>query len=153
VNAILQTYSTQPARLIGAIAGLTPAQLDATPIVGTWTIRQIAIHLADCEQVFAHRIKRCLADKEARLSPFEENLWMAGLAVERRDPLRAAMLLQATRLQVVEILAALGEDSLSKNGDHPDFGKQSVRVILDRAIRHFDHHLEHLDKKRGMVVG
>ncbi len=152
MSALVRSYAEQPVKLIGAVAGLTAAQLDATPIPGTWSIRQIAIHLSDCEQVFAHRIKRCLADDNARLAPFEENLWMANLAVSHRDALRAAMLLQSTRLQIVEILAGLGDAALAKKGVHADLGDQTVQTILERAIRHFDNHIEHLNKKRAMVA-
>ena len=50
-----------------AIRGLTREDLIALPApegeVGKWSIQQVVLHLADCEAVFADRIKRVIAEE------------------------------------------------------------------------------------------
>jgi hypothetical protein len=41
-----------------AIAGLSPAELDAFPVPGTWSIRQIIVHLWESDLAASHRMRR-----------------------------------------------------------------------------------------------
>ena len=43
---------------------MTGEQIDATPIPGTWTTRQVICHIADFEPVYADRMKRALAEDQ-----------------------------------------------------------------------------------------
>ena len=45
-----------------AIRGLTPTDLNAFPVPGTWSIQQIVIHLMDSDLIGSDRMKRVAAE-------------------------------------------------------------------------------------------
>ncbi|TWU44134.1 DinB superfamily protein [Novipirellula aureliae] len=47
-----------PKRLQAAIAGMSKEQLDAKPIAGKWSTREVVCHIADFEPVYGDRMKR-----------------------------------------------------------------------------------------------
>ena len=46
---LIAQYRAGHAAVVAAVAGLTDAELDARPVEGEWTVREIAHHLADSE--------------------------------------------------------------------------------------------------------
>ena len=58
---LIDDYLAGPQKLRAAVAGMTAEQLDARPIPGKWSSKQVICHIADFEPVY---------------------LWMIGLAVE-----------------------------------------------------------------------
>ncbi len=57
---VLCRYAEGPARLEAALAGLTEAQLDLTLAAGGWSIRQIAHHVVDGDDLWKTPIKAAL---------------------------------------------------------------------------------------------
>src|SRR5437667_2626707 len=46
-----------------------------SPAPGKWSARDILCHLADCEIVFAFRLRQALAEDHHVIQPFDQNLW------------------------------------------------------------------------------
>src|SRR5439155_16642216 len=46
-----------------------------SPASGKWSARDILCHLADCEIVFAFRLRQALAEDHHVIQPFDQNLW------------------------------------------------------------------------------
>lgn len=61
---LIDQYLAGPQKLRHAIVGMTDGQLDATPIPGRWSTRQVVCHIADFEPVYADRMKRVIAMSE-----------------------------------------------------------------------------------------
>src|SRR5213594_3408291 len=55
--------------LIGAPRLTTP------PAPGKWSARDILCHLADCEIVFAFRLRQALAEDHHVIQPFDQERW------------------------------------------------------------------------------
>ena len=66
---LLAEYQAGPGLVRSALAGLTPEQLRARPVPGRWSIRQVVLHLADAEILYADRMKRVITEHEPALSP------------------------------------------------------------------------------------
>src|SRR5438552_13862983 len=49
--------------------------LTTPPAPGKWSARDILCHLADCEIVFAFRLRQTLADDQHVIQPFDQNRW------------------------------------------------------------------------------
>ncbi len=57
-SALIDAYLAGPQQLCDAIAGMTDEQINAAPVPGKWSTRQVICHIADFEPVYVDRIKR-----------------------------------------------------------------------------------------------
>src|SRR3974390_404505 len=80
-----------PARLRGAIAGLSESQLDAPYRPGGWTVRQVAHHVPDSHMNSYVRFRLALTEDEPTIKPYAEDRW-AQLA-DSKAPLEVSLTL------------------------------------------------------------
>lgn len=151
MHELIDQYDAQAGLLKQEIAGLTREQLLAHPLPGTWSIQQIVVHLADCEAVFADRIKRVVAEDRPALLAFDENRWMESLAVKSRPADESAAVVELVRKQVVTILRELPPAAARRVGVHSQAGELTLAALVEKAVRHFDHHLGFLRRKKALV--
>ncbi|MCH7685551.1 MAG: DinB family protein [Planctomycetes bacterium] len=64
IPSLIDDYATGPQKLRDAIAGMTPNEIDAVPVPGKWSTRQVVCHLADFEPVYADRMKHVIAEDQ-----------------------------------------------------------------------------------------
>ncbi len=77
--------SRDPAAVIAETAGRLAAMMHALgetgaerkPAPGKWSAREILCHLADCEIVFAFRLRQTLAQPGHVIQPFDQEQWAA----------------------------------------------------------------------------
>src|ERR1700730_225007 len=50
-------------------------RMEHSPAPGKWNAREILSHLADCEVVFAFRLRQTLADGTHVIQPFDQDKW------------------------------------------------------------------------------
>ncbi len=62
-----------PARMRGAIAGLSESQLDTPYRPGGWTVRQLAHHVPDSHINSYMRFRLALTEEEPVIKPYEES--------------------------------------------------------------------------------
>jgi uncharacterized damage-inducible protein DinB len=85
---LIDDYLAGPQKLRAAVAGMTAEQLDARPIPGKWSTKQVICHLADFEPVYVDRMKRVIAENEPTMFSGDPDLFAtaglrpAGRAVE-----------------------------------------------------------------------
>src|SRR5580704_12923538 len=51
------------------------ARVEDHPAPEKWSPRQILCHLADCEIVFAYRLRQALAQEHHVIQPFDQDVW------------------------------------------------------------------------------
>ena len=56
VREVVDRYLAGPEAMSRALCGLSPEEIDAIPVAGRWSIRQVVCHLADAEILYADRI-------------------------------------------------------------------------------------------------
>src|SRR6201996_3829808 len=71
----LEVIRATPARLEKPIKGVSPETLNRSPAPGKWSVRDILCHLADCEVVFAFRLRQALAEDHHVIQPFDQDTW------------------------------------------------------------------------------
>jgi len=59
---LIAAYAAGPELLKQAVAGMTAEELDAKPVPGAWSTRQVVCHMAGFEPVYADRMKRVIAE-------------------------------------------------------------------------------------------
>jgi uncharacterized damage-inducible protein DinB len=146
--ALVDEYLAGPSRLRAAVAGMTAAQLDARPVPGKWSTRQVVAHLADFEPVYVDRMKRVLAQHEPTFFGGDPDLFAAHLAYDARDVQEELELIDVVRRQMARILRTLPDSAFARIGIHSEDGPLSLQTLLERITRHIPHHLPFIAEKR-----
>jgi uncharacterized damage-inducible protein DinB len=148
VNELIDHYVAGARELREAIAGMSPEQIDATPIEGAWSTRQVVCHIADFEPVYADRMKRVVAEDEPPLQGGDPDVFAARLAYGERDIEEELRLVEAVRAHVARILRTLPASAFDRGGVHSRDGRLTLRELLERITGHVPHHVAFIGEKR-----
>ena len=152
---LINDYLAGPKVLRQAVAGMTPLELDARPIPGKWSTREVVCHLADYEPVYANRMKRVMTENEPAISGGNPDALAARLAYGSRDVEEELTLIELVRKQMARILRALKAEDFQRRGIHDTRGPMTLANMLERVTGHIPHHVRSIDEKRkamGHVV-
>src|SRR5580692_7891706 len=69
--------ATTPSAIADALIAIGEERLMAPPAPGKWSPAEIVCHLADCELVFAFRLRQTLAEDSPTIQPFDQEKWAA----------------------------------------------------------------------------
>jgi hypothetical protein len=147
----IETYAAGAAVPARLIRGLTLPELDQLPIPGTWSIRQIIVHLADSDLVIADRMKRVIAADRPALLAFDENAFVDRLDYVHTDPVIAAELFDLNRRVMAAILRRLPDEAFARIGIHSETGPKSLQQLVEGAAAHLERHAGFAIKKREMI--
>lgn len=151
-RALIKRYREGADALARGIAGLSQDQLLSHPVPGTWSIQEIVLHMADCDQIDAERMKRTIAEERPTLVAFDESAFARRLHYQEQDATQAAELFRLNRLMLVAVLKRLTEDDFARVGIHSERGPVTLAEQLKTHTEHLEHHLKFLHEKRGMVA-
>jgi hypothetical protein len=147
-SKLIDEYSAGPAALRRAVAGLSPAQIDAHPVPGKWSVREVVCHISDFEPVYADRMKRVIAEDQPPLMSGDPDLFAAKLAYGSRDIEEELSLIEAVRKHTARILRTLKPEDFQRTGRHSADGPPTLETLLKRITGHVPHHLKFIDEKR-----
>ncbi len=148
---LIDEYLAGPQRLRGAIAGMTPDQIDAAPIPGKWSTRQIVCHIADFEPVYADRMKRVIVEDNPTMFGGDPDEFAARLAYDSRDITEELQLIEVVRKHVAHILHNLRPEEFQRTGRHSVDGPISLETLLQRITNHIPHHIAFIEEKRAAM--
>jgi uncharacterized damage-inducible protein DinB len=152
IPSLIDQYAADAARLRKSIAGLTPAQLQAFPIPGTWSIQQIVLHMMDSDLIGADRMKRVAVEKQPpTIIGYDETAFAGGLSYQELDPQLACDVFEKNRQLTAEMLRRLPGEAFQRTGHHNEHGEMSLAEFLQNYVDHLLHHLQFIEKKRAMV--
>ena len=147
---------------------LDEAQLDTAFLadagVGTWPIRVLLGHIADCELAYTHRMRRTVAEENPVLAVFDEQAMVdQNLYGLRREPGEPApefsssgasiAMTHVTRMWTADWLRTLEPQAWERKALHPENGPESVKKMVAKAVWHIEHHARFLTKKLDLMVG
>ena len=149
--AMIDEYLAGPQKLRDAIDGMTDAQINAAPIPGKWTTRQIICHIADFEPVYANRMKLIAAEENPTMFGGYPAVFAAGLAYDERDIEEELQLIAAARKHVARIMKTLKPEQFDRTGEHSKDGPISLEVLLPRITNHIPNHIAFIEEKRAAL--
>ena len=123
---------------------LSPAQADAPPAPGKWSVREIIAHLADCELVFSFRLRQTLSEEHAIIQPFDQEIWAKRYAAY--DLPSALALFTATRNWNLKLLTTVDETDRHRPTTHPERGTMILWTIVETMAGHDINHLQQLER-------
>src|ERR1700722_10292781 len=150
-SALIDAYEHSVLKLRGAVAGLPAEKMKAFPVPGTWSIHQIVIHVVDSDIVGADRMKRIIAMDNPPLPSYDESLFTERLAYHEQSIDAALEMMRLSSRQMAKVLRALPESALNRKGIHSEVGELTLKQMLERMIKHVDHHLKFIVDKRKLV--
>ena len=138
----LEVIAVTAATLHSVKAGLSSEQLNRSPAPGKWSIREIICHLADCEMVFAFRIRQTLAEPHHVVQPFDQDIWAKPYAAYTLDAALAAF--TAVRDWNLALLRSLPPEAFAKPMTHPERGTMTLQTVIDTMGGHDINHLRQI---------
>jgi uncharacterized damage-inducible protein DinB len=149
-RSLIDEYLAGPGALRAAVAGMSAEQLDAAPIPGRWSTRQVVCHIADAELLYADRIKRVLAEEQPTLMSMDPDRYTS-LMVAGRDVSAELDLVENVRRQVGAILQTLDDAQFERIGNHSVAGPQTLERIVRNVTGHIPHHIPFIAEKRAAL--
>jgi hypothetical protein len=153
-GVLLDQYLLGPEMLRRAVSGMSDEQLDATPIPGKWSTRDVVMHLADFDLIYADHMKRVIAEDRPALSDPDADLFAARLAYDKRDVDEDIWVMKAIRRHMAPILRSIDADDFARVGMHREDGPLTLGELLQRVTDHVPHHIRSIEeKRRALNVG
>lgn len=137
-----------PAR---AIQGLTPAQLNAFPVPGTWSIQQIIVHLLESDLAATHRMRRIAAEDLPLIIGYDETRFAQVLSYDKADLDLVTQLFRLNRRFTAAWLRTLPAEAFARECVHNQYGKFPLSRMVQMYGDHVDHHLKFIREKRAML--
>jgi hypothetical protein len=137
-----EVISETPQRLRQLIERLG-ARANQAPAPGKWSAREIACHLADCEVVFAFRLRQAIAEDGHVVQPFDQDKWAKNYSAYDAAP--ALTVFSALRKWNITFLSTVAEEQLQKKFTHPERGEMTFRVLVETMAGHDLNHLKQVE--------
>jgi hypothetical protein len=125
--------------------GLIRAEQPAAP--GKWSAREILCHLADCETVFAFRLRQALAEDHHVIQPFDQDKWARYYA--GYDVAGALAVFSAVRKWNLALIRSNTPGALAKPLTHPERGEMTFQVLIETMAGHDLNHVRQIESIAG----
>jgi uncharacterized damage-inducible protein DinB len=122
------------------ISGLSEEKLAYRYSENKWTIKDILVHLADCERIFIYRTMRIARGDKTDLPGFDEKLFASNGNANNRKTDDIIKELSALRLATLIFIETLDEESLDRTGTANGY-PMSTRLLVNHIYGHHRHHL------------
>ena len=111
---------------------------------GKWNARQIICHLADCELVFAFRLRQTLAEEGHVIQPFDQDAWARQYdSYSAEDGLA---LFRALRAWNLALLKRVTPQQRGRKVSHPERGHMTFQTIVETMAGHDLNHRKQLEE-------
>ncbi len=139
-----------PARLESVIRSRSRAVMGKKPAPDKWSAIEILAHLADAELAFGWRLRTLLAEKSARLTAFDQNVWADVGQYSGRSPARALLLFRLLRESNLALLRATPRGEWSAHAAMHDLrGRITLADLVQLEAAHDLNHLRQLTRLLG----
>jgi hypothetical protein len=132
-----------PGHLKTLLENLGTSRAEQAPAAGKWSARQIVCHLADCEIVFAFRLRQSLTQDHHVIQPFDQDQWAT--LYESCDASTALTVFTAVRDWNTRLISGLLPDRLEKKLTHPERGEMNVQVVVETMAGHDLNHIAQIE--------
>lgn len=112
------------------------------PAPGKWSAAEIVSHLADCEMVFAFRMRQTLAEDAPTIQPFDQDKWAV-----HYPGIPAALALatfSALRKWNLQLIHSVMPAAAGRIVTHPERGAMTFQTLLETLAGHDLNHLAQL---------
>ena len=139
---IMERVKSLPDRVAAEIEGLSEEALRRRPADGAWSIKEVCGHLRDDSEVWRRRLSMMITDTDPVLPSYDQEALVREYAYQDADIAAVLADFKRLRLEMVELLSGLEPEGWKRTGQHPDWGRLTIRQGMEMMIRHTEEHLE-----------
>jgi hypothetical protein len=119
-------------------------RLGQAPAPGKWSAREILCHLADCEIVFAYRLRQTLAEDHHVIQPFDQDKWATSYAAY--DGVAALAVFSSVRQWNILFIKSVPPETMAKHVMHPERGEMTFKELVETMAGHDLNHLGQMER-------
>lgn len=139
LDTILAATPVEIGKLILAVGAESE---NVPPAPGKWSVAEIVAHLADCEVVFAFRLRQTLAEDAPVIQPFDQDKWARTYSgVPAKQALEVFTAMRGWNLRLIGLALP---DSGGRPVTHPERGTMTFLTIVETMAGHDLNHLAQL---------
>ena len=146
----VEILADTPRQLERLVSHAAPDLLTRRPEPAKWSVAEILAHLADCEVVFAHRLRMLLSASPKELTPFDPDVWAEAFVYRTSDPQESLALFAAVRAANVRLVRRVPGQYLARVGTHEEWGEETAAGLLRIEAGHDRNHLAQV--RRALAV-
>ncbi len=109
---------------------------------GYWTAVEVIGHIADSAEIFAERVRRCIAEDRPTLPSFDQDALAAERRNAERDPMDLSRRVSVAHAEIVRLL--VGGSARSRPGMHAEHGELDAGHFGAYQARHGHEHAAEL---------
>ncbi len=143
---LLTAYAEGPARMRHVLGGLSEEELRARPRgPDAWSAHDIAIHSCDSEIQGVYRMRKVLSEAGPPLPGYDQDAWATRyLHEDAGGRNRALDLLEHLRRATLPLLQRATPEDWSRWGTHPEYGRVTLRNLLELYADHTERHISQI---------
>jgi uncharacterized damage-inducible protein DinB len=142
----LESLRTSLEETIAVVRDIPEDQTARGYAEGKWSVREVMLHLADAERVFAYRALRFARGDSTPLASFDENSWTPASQANQRSMTSILGELRAVRAATIAFVEGLPEGAEIRRGTASG-NPMSVRALVWIAAGHELHHRTVLEER------
>lgn len=146
----METVALTPARVESLLSAIGKERVSEAPAPGKWSAREIVAHLADCELVFAFRMRQTLAVDSPTVQPFDQEKWAEVYGAY--DALSAVETFSALRYWNLAFFRSLKPEDFQRKMTHPERGTMTLQTVLETIGGHDMNHIRQLERIAGAAA-
>ena len=147
---LAERLKTEGEKTLAFFSALTPAQWQSVIYTegAEWTVRSILAHFVTAEQGFLKLFASIRAGGPGASEDFDIDRYNASQQQKTKELTPGELLAQyqATRAEMVAVVAAFAEADLERQGRHPFLGPTILAEMVKMVYRHNQIHLRDLRK-------
>lgn len=148
-NAV-ETVTQTPERVASLIDTIGDPRANEAPAPGKWSPREIVAHLADCELVFAFRLRQTLTEANPTIQPFDQDRWAVNYAAY--DLASALATFSAVRRWNIALIRSLQPEAFERKVTHPERGAMTFQTVVETMGGHDLNHIAQLERIAGAAA-
>ncbi|MBR0601971.1 MULTISPECIES: DinB family protein [Bacillus] len=118
--------------------------LDQSLGEGKWSIKQLAGHLYDTEEVWSERIEQAISDDQTPFQSYDPEMYVKERAYEWYNAEEIKALIKRMKERRYNTLRLLEKDIWEQSGLHPEEGLMTVQILAETIALHEQHHLDQI---------
>ena len=111
---------------------------------GSWSPRQILIHLIDTEFAYGFRYRYIMAEKDPVVTPYEQDDWVNTFHYGNLDANQLVRAFTPLRRANLELLQNVDPELFDKQAKHPQYGMITVGMMIPHLAAHDLSHLQQI---------
>ena len=151
-SELIAKYTAGYDEVMNALNGFPADSLGAHPIPGKWSAREIVHHLGDSESFSAGRLRKLLAEENAVIQGYDQDVYATKLRYNERDMAPALEAFRSARETTTQLLGLMTDDDWQREGTHTESGKYTTENWLTIYAAHAHDHAAQIRRLREALT-